>query len=111
MCYLNVGVSVTVRNSAFILTAVSMRYRLGLIVTPYEYSFGSVLKCYVPEVVLVFMVNGQIGRLRTGVRMERRVVLYRSSVCLQNIKPRKMLQYFVMCMSEIINGVAIRCMP
>ena len=44
------------------------------------------------------MVNGQIGRLRTGIWMERKVVFV-PKFCLQNIKPGKMLQF--LCMGEI----------
>jgi hypothetical protein len=56
------------------------------------------------------MVNGQIGRLRTGVLMERKVVFV-PKFCLQNIKPGRVLQFFVMCMDEIIRCTAIGCRP
>jgi hypothetical protein len=69
-----------------------------------------VVLCYVQEVVLVFMVNGQIGRLRTVVRKECKVVFV-PKFCLQNIKPERMLQFFVMCMGEIIKCTAIGCRP
>jgi hypothetical protein len=49
-------------------------YHPRLIVTLHGYNFVSVLICYVQEVVVVSMVNCQIGRLRTAVRKERKVV-------------------------------------
>jgi len=59
----------------------------------------------------MFMINCQIGRLRTGVRMEHKVVFLPKFCCLQNIKPGKMLLFFVMCMGEIIKCTAMGFRP